>query len=134
MILPPANLATHSFQRLIEIDSLSYPDTGELIQKRLIWAGYDGSLESFIDRLGLESLQNLTQGHPRGIISVLGYAIEVGYNDKIKQLNHEQIIKAFEKAKIAGLFGSKGITRISLNESDIRILQYIKDSWATMGI
>jgi len=119
-------IATHSFQRLVEVNPLSLPDTEDLIRRRLEWTGYTSSLESFIGQTAVESLQNLTKGHPRGIISVLGYAIEAGYERKSLQLNHGLILVSFEKARRAGLFGSKGLGREAINATDVTILEYIR--------
>jgi len=106
--------ATHSFQRLIEIDAFAIADTRELIAKRLKAARYSNGFDSFIEQTALESLQNLTEGHPRGIITVLGYAIEIAYERKMKRLDRTIIAGAFEKTLKAGLFQST----LCANESE----------------
>jgi len=130
-------IATHSFQRLVEVDPMFLPDTEELIRRRLVWAGYPDPLEAFIENTAIESLQNLTKGHPRGIITVLGYAIETGYERKSLQLNHALIPESFEKAIRAGLFGSKGMSRSAINATDVVIMEYIRTKgaqWASSEI
>jgi len=65
---------------------------------------------------------------------LLGYAIEIGYERKQVRLDHGLINDAFEKAKRAGLFGSKGTSRKAINATDAMILNYIRnngDQWAS---
>ena len=126
--------ATHSFQRLIEIDAFEIADTRELIAKRLKAARYIDGFDSFIEQTAVESLQNLTEGHPRGIITVLGYAIEIAYERKMKRLDRAIIAGAFEKTLKAGLFQNRRKSREIVNDIATEILDYIRKQggqWAS---